>query len=96
MPCGPSDQTPNSRQALVHAVIAECLSRRAAGEAVSDESVIADHPGLMPDLGEELARFGAIDHGRTTRSAETTEVAPPSPGSDSPDLIPPATGSSGS
>jgi tRNA A-37 threonylcarbamoyl transferase component Bud32 len=36
------------------------MTRRAAGEAVSDESLIAAHPELMPELGEELRKLRLI------------------------------------
>ena len=88
MPPGSSGQTPDRRQALIRAVIAECRSRRAAGEDVSDEMVVAEHPGLMPELGAELARLAEVGGDRTTSSAETTPAPPLSPDSVSRDSIP--------
>src|SRR6185436_3109270 len=41
-------------------VINDCLQRRAAGEAIADGALIAAHPDLMPELGEELRRLRLI------------------------------------
>ncbi len=38
--------------------------RRAAGEAFSDVSLIAKHPDLMPELGEELRKMRIITAAR--------------------------------
>ena len=50
----------SDRSSLVQAVVKDCLRRRSAGEAVSDQSVIDAHPDLMPDLGEELRKLQLI------------------------------------
>jgi serine/threonine protein kinase len=41
-------------------VVQDCLQRRAAGESLSDESIIDAHPDLMPELGEELRKLRLI------------------------------------
>ena len=38
----------------VHRIVNDCRRRRAAGEGVTDDSIIAAHPELMPELGEAL------------------------------------------
>ena len=71
------DGTP--RSARVQQVIDDCIDRRAAGEAVSDDSLIVAHADLMPELAEalqalekakksgvQLIRFGKI---KSTRDA---------------------------
>src|SRR3954454_8922706 len=45
-------------------VIADCRQRRGNGEAVSDESLIAAHPELMPALAQELRKLRIIDAAR--------------------------------
>jgi tetratricopeptide (TPR) repeat protein len=41
-------------------VINDCLQRRAAGEAIADDALIAAHPELVPHLGEELRKLRII------------------------------------
>ena len=48
----------------LQAVIVEFCRRRADGEEVSDESLIAAHPELMPALGQELRKLKIIDAAR--------------------------------
>ena len=38
----------------IHTIVDDCLVRRMAGELISDESIIAAHPSLMPHLAEWL------------------------------------------
>src|SRR5436853_7930576 len=42
------------RSASMIRLIADVIARRAAGEALTDGQVMADHPELMPELLEEL------------------------------------------
>jgi hypothetical protein len=49
------------RVARVRDVVEDCLRRRNAGERLSDEEVIAGHPGLMPELGDELRKVRVIE-----------------------------------
>jgi tetratricopeptide (TPR) repeat protein len=44
----------------LRAVIDDCLRRRAAGEALADDALIAAHPELMPELGDELRKLRLI------------------------------------
>jgi hypothetical protein len=61
------------RNARVQAVLDERLRRRGAVDEVSDVSLIAAHPGLMPELGEELRKL------RIIAAAREQAFAPPSP-----------------
>src|SRR5262245_23854005 len=82
MSAGSLDETPSGRHARIAAVVAECLSRRAAGESLSDARVIAEHPGLMPELREALASIAtATSNERSDSLAET--VSGPTPSTDS-------------
>jgi formylglycine-generating enzyme required for sulfatase activity len=60
-------------------VIGEVLRRRGAGEALSDEQVISEHPELMPQLGDELAALGGIHQAylasrRAVKAQETMAI----------------------
>jgi serine/threonine protein kinase len=61
--------------ARVRAVLEDCLTRRAAGEAVSDESLIAAHPELMPELADELRKLRLIA-GARERADEFRHLEP--------------------
>jgi len=52
------------RSRRVREVVRSCLRRRAAGEAVPDQSIIDAHPELMPDLAEELRKLRIIEAAR--------------------------------
>ena len=47
------------RQVRIRHVVDGCIDRRTAGDEVTDESLIAAHPDLMPELAKELAAVGA-------------------------------------
>jgi hypothetical protein len=75
----------NDRVAQVYLVIEECLRGRAAGQGISDESLIARNLELMPELGDELRKLRIIGATRiqtelqysgetTTRSADDTDA----------------------
>jgi hypothetical protein len=40
------------RSESLRGIINDLIVRRAGGETISDESLIAAHPGLMPELAE--------------------------------------------
>ena len=44
----------------VRQVVDDCLVQRAAGQSLSDADLIARHPELMPELGEQLERIRLI------------------------------------
>src|SRR6185503_6377053 len=50
------------------------MHRRAAGGTVPDTQVLAAHPDLMPELGEELRLLAMLERARGAREA------PPAPG----------------
>ena len=54
------DAGSEGRSERVRQVVQDCLQRRAAGESLSDESIIDAHPDLMPGLGEELRKLQLI------------------------------------
>lgn len=62
-------------------VIADVMSRRRAGEQLSDEQVIAEHADLMPQLARELAKVNRIDNARRAADVHTAtgiSALPPS------------------
>ncbi len=52
------------RSGLVRRVVEDCLQRRSSGERLPDESVIAYHQELMPELGAELRKLALLEHAR--------------------------------
>ena len=67
------DHDSSDRSSLVQDVVKDCLRRRAAGEAVSDESLIAAHSELMPELGEELKKLQLIGMARQQADQADTD-----------------------
>ena len=59
------------RTGRLRQVVDDSLRRRAAGEPVSDESLIDTHPELMPELAEELRKLRLVEAGR--RQAENRD-----------------------
>ena len=55
-PSGSSDRTKR-----MQSVLDKCLQRRAAGEDLSDETIIAENPELMPELAERLRALKLIE-----------------------------------
>lgn len=47
-----SNTDDEARLNRIEEIANDCLVRRAAGEVISDDSIIAAHPDLMPELGE--------------------------------------------
>jgi serine/threonine protein kinase len=58
--------TDDGLRARLHAVLDDCLSRRAAGEIISDEEICARHADLMPHLAEELKLLALVEKARTS------------------------------
>ncbi len=50
----------DARRQRIRRVTADCIRRRHAGEALTDEQVVSEHPGLMPELAEELRRLALV------------------------------------
>ena len=57
-PNSTDDTSPRSEQ--VQRVIDICIDRRAAGEEVTDDSLIAAHPDLMPELADALRNLKLV------------------------------------
>jgi tetratricopeptide (TPR) repeat protein len=55
-----SDDKGGDLTSRLRAVIGDCLRRRDEGDDVSDAALIAAHPNLMPELGEELRKISII------------------------------------
>jgi hypothetical protein len=56
---GPRDSNSvgsNEKQQQIRRIVEGFLRRLDAGESVSDQSLISEHPNLMPELAEELRR----------------------------------------
>ena len=68
-----NDQQSSSsdRYSRIQALVEDCLLRRAAGEAVSDQSLIDSHPELMPELGRELKKSQQIAAALARNDVET-------------------------
>ncbi len=49
------------RSESIRAVINDLIVRRAAGETVTDESLIEQHPNLMPELADELRNLRIVE-----------------------------------
>lgn len=62
-----------NRSARLRAVVLEVARRRAEGLLVTDESVLAEHADLMPELGDELRKLGCIE--QAVRSVEEIGLA---------------------
>ena len=77
------DGVNSDRAELVERVVAECLRRRMAGETIGDDAVIAEHPDLMPELGEMLRKLAVIED-----RPDGTVIRWTSQGGDGPTLIP--------
>jgi hypothetical protein len=57
----------------LEAIIQETLRRRAGGEQLEDDVVIAAHPALMPQLEMELKKLRLIAGARAEAGAATAE-----------------------
>jgi serine/threonine protein kinase len=64
----------DDRANQVRAVIDDCLRRRAGGDAIADDALIAAHPEVMPDLGQELRKLRMIA-GARAMAAEPIDPA---------------------
>ncbi len=67
----------DSRLVKIAEVIREVISRRAAGESLSDESIVAQHPDLQPELRQDLQKLRLIRAAKETHDfAADTLKAP--------------------
>ncbi len=62
---GPAGAQQRARR--VQCLVEECLCRRTAGEAISDEQMCAAHPELLPELAEALRGLAVIERARDVR-----------------------------
>lgn len=70
------DQGSSQRAGLIRQLVEECIRRRSSGEALPDESVIASHTELLPELEFELRKLHRVERAR--QAAAQTEAAEPS------------------
>ena len=61
-----------SKSERIQRLLAEIVRRRGVGEKLSDDQVAADHPELMPELGDELRKLGTNPE-QTPKEAESTK-----------------------
>lgn len=76
---------PADRVGRIERVLEDVTARRVNGESVSDNTVMAEHADLMPELGEALRKLRqvkkAIDQARDPEATlDQDETAAPSPG----------------
>jgi serine/threonine protein kinase len=57
----PIEGTLADRAARIREVLADCIRRRDAGENLPDAQVVAAHPRLMPELGQELRKLALVE-----------------------------------
>ncbi len=83
----PGEDTQESRLDRVHEVLDDALRRRAAGESLADQKIIAAHPDLMPELGEELQSLSMVERLRNlAASPQTCSSAPAAQTGDEADI----------
>lgn len=71
-----SPHDPDEERLLrVHHLIDRCIERRMAGEDVSDDDLIAEHPDLLPELADELSHLAVIERARR-RVAGSSQLEP--------------------
>ena len=63
-------QVPELISERIQNVVNDCLRRRKKGEDLAENSIIAAHPDLMPQLGEELRKIRRVASVRGTDSVE--------------------------
>ena len=52
-----------SKTARIRQILDRLMKTQSDGDAFDPEKIIAAHPELMPELGEELKKFAAIEPG---------------------------------
>ena len=63
------------RRSRIEDIVLDVLQRRLAGEKLPDEVVLARHPGLLPELAEELSLAEEL---RDVEQSESSKLAGPS------------------
>lgn len=74
---GSSGTPAGSRGQQMQRVLDECLRRRATGETLPDDEVLAQHAELMPELGERLAALRLIEQAGQQAEGSSAGVALP-------------------
>src|SRR4051794_30182321 len=71
-----SDQNSSSdkRQSRILAIVNECRRRRAQGDQVTDDAIIAAYQDLMPELAEELRKRRVIEAAREKAFSPGSDV----------------------
>ena len=74
------DQTPNmtaqdktARVTAVREILRDVITRRSAGETITDQSIIEEHPELMPELADELRSLDLVQ--LAAHEAKTVQTA---------------------
>ncbi len=73
------DQPRRSRSEQVRQLVEDFLRRRMAGESIGYEEVLAEHPELMPELGEELRKAERIGRAYACADVDSEEISEPVP-----------------
>ncbi len=68
-PAGSPSET--ERDAHIADIVEELVRRRYAGEQVSDQEIIDNHPELMPELGQKLSALRLINEAERRAKRET-------------------------
>jgi len=61
MPHASSDDDNASRAERIARAVEDCMTRREAGQTLSDEQITEAYPDLMPELGERLQAIRAVE-----------------------------------
>jgi tetratricopeptide (TPR) repeat protein len=57
----PTNDGSSARAQQIQGILDRCVDRLASGESITHDQVIAAHPDLMPELGEELRKLSLIE-----------------------------------
>jgi serine/threonine protein kinase/formylglycine-generating enzyme required for sulfatase activity len=61
------------RDDVIRQIVEDAIDRRALGERLTDDDLVARHPHLLPDLGEALRKLRVVQRGQS-RARELTEL----------------------
>lgn len=67
-----TSQPPRTQQ--IRQIVDNVIERRAAGESITDQQVMEQHPHLMPELGEALVALKLVE--RAHQAARSSDSAP--------------------
>ena len=60
----PNERDNSERAQRIQRIVEECIARQVSGQIISYDKLIAEHPDLMPKLGEALHKLELIDRAR--------------------------------